>query len=136
MLNETALTRPARPARPAHINDRIDYHQDQDHQLWWFMYQNEDAIKDLPPSFHEYLMEDPTELRLAQLIALQQDARFLEYLSRISSESYDEGYNSDCAEEVPVRTPIPLLRRWKTKIHRALIERTVALSYVTGMLDV
>jgi hypothetical protein len=133
MLNETALTRPARPARPDRPNDR---EKDQNHQLWWFMYQNEAAIEDLPPSFHEYLMEDPTELRLAQLIALQQDARFLEYLSRISSESYDEGYNSDCAEEVPVRTPIPLLRRWKTKIHRALIERTVELSYVTGMLDV
>ncbi len=136
MLNETALTRPARPARPAHINDRIDYHQDQNHQLWWFMYQNEDAIEALPPSFYEYLMEDPTESRLSQLKILAGDARFLEYLSRISSESYDEGYNSDCAEEVPVRVAPPLLRRWKTPLHKILIERTVEVAYINGSLDV
>jgi hypothetical protein len=100
------------------------------------MYQNEDAIEALPPSFYEYLMEDPTESRLSQLKILAGDARFLEYLSRISSESYDEGYNSDCAEEVPVRVAPPLLRRWKTPLHKILIERTVEVAYINGSLDV
>ncbi len=128
-------------ARPVNQNqvetpNQPDYHQNEDHRLWWFKYQNKAAIEGLPPSFYEYLMLHPTQSRLSQLISIQKDTQFMAYLERIGSVAYCDGYNSDCAEEVPVRVAPPLLRRWKTKIHRALIERTVELSYVTGMLDV
>ena len=70
MLNETALTRPARPVNKNQVNTlnqpNCDY-QDQDHHLWWFKYQNNAAIEALPQYFLEVLMEDPTESRLSQL---------------------------------------------------------------------
>jgi hypothetical protein len=103
------------------------------------MYQNEAAIEALPPSFIEYLMENPTESRLSQLKILAGDSRFLEYLGQISVNAYESGYNSDCYdEETPplLRVDPPLLRRWKTKIHLALIGLTIEGAYTTGMLDV
>jgi hypothetical protein len=139
MLNETALTRPARPASPDRLNDREEDHQDQNHQLWWFLYQNKTDIEGLPPSFYEYLMENPTESRLSQLKILAGDSRFLEYLGQISVNAYESGYNSDCYdEETPplLRVDPPLLRRWKTHLHKTLIERTVEVAYINGSLDV